>query len=236
MTCCHQQRRGQRADGSRKICWDTLSLSKQNCSGSTVCWSADGAPKGVRTVAETPLLFLSISPRVAANRLFSARDSPLILTLIAGILLSKCKASCSEGEGLLRIVSAPRSLERYKYQKNHAATSSTEAYLMLDACLDSSLVLVCYNEEAILENNVRQTFQILDQTTFSYEILFVDDCSRDRTRELIDRVIRENPERRLTRIFHEKNKGRGSTVADGMRAASGEIGGYIDLDLEVHAR
>jgi glycosyltransferase involved in cell wall biosynthesis len=107
---------------------------------------------------------------------------------------------------------------------------------MLDACLDSSLVLVCYNEEAILENNVRQTFQILDQTTFSYEILFVDDCSRDRTRELIDRVIRENPERRLTRIFHEKNKGRGSTVADGMRAASGEIGGYIDLDLEVHAR
>jgi len=37
-------------------------------------------------------------------------------------------------------------------------------------------------------------------------------------------------------ILHEKNQGRGAAVTDGFRAAKGEIAGYIDVDLEVHAR
>jgi glycosyltransferase involved in cell wall biosynthesis len=102
--------------------------------------------------------------------------------------------------------------------------------------LDLSLVLPCYNEEVVIEDSVAQIVDALDNTRYSYEIIFVDDCSRDRTRELIDRVIERYPGKRMSKIFHEENKGRGGTVSDGIRAAQGEVVGFIDIDLEVHAR
>jgi glycosyltransferase involved in cell wall biosynthesis len=59
---------------------------------------------------------------------------------------------------------------------------------MSGTSLDLSLVLPCYNEERVLEESVAEIVEVLDDTRYSYEIIFVDDCSEDRTRELIDRV------------------------------------------------
>lgn len=99
-----------------------------------------------------------------------------------------------------------------------------------------SLVLACYNEESLILDSVEQILEVLDGSPWAYEVIFVDDCSRDRTRELIDQIIADHPHHRLRRIFHEKNVGRGGTVMEGMRLGEGEIVGYIDIDLEVHAR
>ncbi|MFQ5716098.1 MAG: glycosyltransferase [Nitrospinales bacterium] len=105
-----------------------------------------------------------------------------------------------------------------------------------DNPIDLSLVVACYNEETILAKNLGIIFEELDQTRYSYEIILVDDCSQDSTRQLIDQLIHENPDKNLKKIFHEKNAGRGKTVADGIRIARGKIAGYIDIDLEAHAR
>ena len=107
---------------------------------------------------------------------------------------------------------------------------------MSTAHLDLSLVLACYNEELVIEESVAQIVEVLDKTRYSYEIIFVDDCSKDGTREFIDRTIELYPDKKMLRIFHERNKGRGGTVADGIRAAHGYVAGFIDIDLEVHAR
>ncbi len=107
---------------------------------------------------------------------------------------------------------------------------------MRESALDLSLVIACYNEERLLEESMAQIFRVLDHSTFSYEVIFVDDGSQDRTRELIDQTISAYPDKRITRIFHARNQGRGGAVADGFRAACGEVAGYIDIDLEVHAR
>ena len=96
--------------------------------------------------------------------------------------------------------------------------------------------MACYNEEAILKESVRQTFEILEATSWNYEVIFVDDCSQDRTREIIDEILAENPEKNLSKLFHAQNTGRGRTVTDGIHMARGEVVGYIDIDLEVHAR
>jgi glycosyltransferase involved in cell wall biosynthesis len=101
---------------------------------------------------------------------------------------------------------------------------------------DLSLVIACYNEEPLLEDSVRQVIEILESTRWRYEIIFVDDCSRDGTREIIDGLLSRYPDKALRRIFHSHNKGRGGTVSDGIRAARGDVVGYIDIDLEVHAR
>lgn len=98
-----------------------------------------------------------------------------------------------------------------------------------------SVVLACYNEEEVLERSVAEIRDVLDELRRPWEIVFVDDVSRDRTREIIARLVGDDPERARA-ILHEKNRGRGATVTDGFRAARGEIAGYLDVDLEVHAR
>ena len=101
---------------------------------------------------------------------------------------------------------------------------------------DLSLVVACYNEEPLLETSVRQTFEVLDGMRATNEVIFVDDCSTDRTRDVIRRIIAAHPERALRAIEHAVNVGRGGTVADGIRAAAGTYVGFLDIDLEVHAR
>ena len=107
---------------------------------------------------------------------------------------------------------------------------------MSKSALDLSLVLACYNEELVIEDSVAEILEVLGDTRYSYELIFVDDCSKDRTRELIDRLVERYPGKMMSRIFHTVNKGRGGTVSDGIRAARGDVAGFIDIDLEVHAR
>jgi glycosyltransferase involved in cell wall biosynthesis len=102
--------------------------------------------------------------------------------------------------------------------------------------VDFTLVVACYNEEPILEASMAETFRVLDSLRWRCEVIFVDDHSRDRTVEVIERIVKAHPERALRTIFHPANVGRGGTVTDGIRAAAGRYVGFIDIDLEVHAR
>ncbi|MCK4351964.1 glycosyltransferase [candidate division WOR-3 bacterium] len=101
---------------------------------------------------------------------------------------------------------------------------------------DLSLIIACYNEEPILEQSIQEIIDILDISRFSYEIIFVDDCSEDSTRQIIDTIIKRYKNKRFRKLFHEKNTGRGGAVTDGFRMAEGKVAGFIDIDLEVHAR
>jgi glycosyltransferase involved in cell wall biosynthesis len=99
-----------------------------------------------------------------------------------------------------------------------------------------SVVLACYNEEEILEASFLELRNTLGLLNRSFEIVIVDDVSRDRTRPLIERIVAANRDLDVRVILHERNQGRGATVTDGFRAARGEIAGYLDIDLEVHCR
>jgi glycosyltransferase involved in cell wall biosynthesis len=96
---------------------------------------------------------------------------------------------------------------------------------------DLSLILPCYNEELIFWENVREILATLRLSRLTYEVVFVDDVSRDRTREFIARICKNNPGCRA--LYHKRNTGRGRTVMDGIRASKGKVVGYIDIDLEV---
>jgi glycosyltransferase involved in cell wall biosynthesis len=98
------------------------------------------------------------------------------------------------------------------------------------------VVLACYNEEETLAQSFPEIVGSLEDTGRSFEILFVDDASRDRTRDIIRSLVDAHPRLALRALFHEVNQGRGATVTDGFRAARGEIAGFLDVDLEVHSR
>ncbi len=99
-----------------------------------------------------------------------------------------------------------------------------------------SLVLACYNEAEHLESSFEEIRETLEQTQWPFEVIFVDDKSRDGTREILHAIQDAHPNLPLRLLLHEENKGRGATVADGFRAARGTITGYLDIDLEVHCR
>jgi glycosyltransferase involved in cell wall biosynthesis len=101
---------------------------------------------------------------------------------------------------------------------------------------DLSLVLACYNETQIFEWSIREIIGVLDASKYDYEVIFVEDKSKDNTPFLIREAISEFQGRPLRAIFHEKNTGRGRAVTDGIYLAEGRVVGYIDVDLEVHAR
>ena len=98
-----------------------------------------------------------------------------------------------------------------------------------------TVVLACYNEEETLAESFQEIWKTLSDFNRGFEILFVDDVSRDRTREIIAGIVERHPGQ-VRALYHERNQGRGATVTDGFRAARGEIVGFLDVDLEVHSR
>ena len=101
---------------------------------------------------------------------------------------------------------------------------------------DVSVVIACYNEEPHLAASFAEIVSTMADMRRPFEIVFVDDCSRDRTRDVIRALVEAHPEVPTQVLLHERNKGRGGTVTDGFRAARGAITGYLDVDLEVHSR
>ena len=98
---------------------------------------------------------------------------------------------------------------------------------------DVSIIIACYNEENLLENNIKEIQKVMDSTIYSYELVFVDDKSKDKTRDVIIRITKDKSN--MQYAFHRKNIGRGGTVSDGIRISRGKIVGFLDIDLEVDA-
>ena len=101
--------------------------------------------------------------------------------------------------------------------------------------MELSLVLPCYDEAEHIDRSVPRLLSFLDAMALDYEVVFVDDASRDDTRERLARLVARNPDHRLRVLHHARNRGRGAAVRDGFLAARGEILGYLDVDLEVDA-
>lgn len=89
-----------------------------------------------------------------------------------------------------------------------------------------SLILPCYSETDVFAGSVSRIVDVLRSSKLRYEIIFVDDGSRDGTQCLIKLT-------HFRAIYHQKNMGKGKTVADCIVAAKGTVVGYIDIDCEV---
>ncbi|HEX2910520.1 MAG TPA: glycosyltransferase [Chloroflexia bacterium] len=103
--------------------------------------------------------------------------------------------------------------------------------------LDISIIIACYNERPVLRDSVTRIVDVMNGSKYarSYELIFVDDVSRDNTVDIILELMEKYRDIPMRLIRHERNKGRGRTVMDGFEAARGRIMGFLDIDLETPA-
>jgi glycosyltransferase involved in cell wall biosynthesis len=92
-----------------------------------------------------------------------------------------------------------------------------------------SLVIPCYNEEKTLESCVASVLAIKDDT-LDLEIIIVDDCSKDASYSVAQRIAARTPGIRLLR--HERNKGKGAALRTGFVHATGDFVAVQDADRE----
>ena len=92
-----------------------------------------------------------------------------------------------------------------------------------------SLVFPAWNEEEYIEKAVFKATKALKNLTNNYEIIIVDDGSIDRTKEIAEKLARED--RHLKVLRHKTNQKLGKTLRTGISAAQKDLILYSDIDL-----
>ena len=97
-----------------------------------------------------------------------------------------------------------------------------------------SLVLPAYNEQEVIEQAILEADEALAEITDDYEILVIDDGSRDATRERALCAAKHRPAVRV--ISHETNRGYGAALRTGFQAATKDYVGFSDADCQFNLR
>jgi glycosyltransferase involved in cell wall biosynthesis len=92
-----------------------------------------------------------------------------------------------------------------------------------------SVILPCYNEEAILEENFKIINDYLLNSSYNYEILIINDGSSDRTGELANELEKKIEHVRV--IHHPCNLNLGRALQTGFQNSKGDILVVMDIDL-----
>lgn len=93
-----------------------------------------------------------------------------------------------------------------------------------------SIIVPAYNEEENIEKTASAISGIMEENDIPYELLFVDDGSRDRTFELIEGLSEENPS--IRGLSFSRNFGKEGAIFAGLRHCRGDCAVVIDCDLQ----
>ena len=93
-----------------------------------------------------------------------------------------------------------------------------------------SVILPAYNEEKMIEKAGTVIGRILEEQKIPYEIVFVDDGSKDRTWAEIDRTAVNNPH--IAGVHFSRNFGKESAMLAGLANAKGDCCVVMDCDLQ----
>lgn len=94
-----------------------------------------------------------------------------------------------------------------------------------------SIIIPAYNEENTIELILDKVLNV-DLGEILKEIIIVNDCSKDKTREIIEQYIIDHSDKDIRLINQVKNSGKGAALHKGIKNANGEYLIIQDADLE----
>ncbi|MCD6486113.1 MAG: glycosyltransferase family 2 protein [Syntrophobacterales bacterium] len=95
-----------------------------------------------------------------------------------------------------------------------------------------SIIIPAYNEEFTIHLILDKIKAVRLLNEIQKEIIIVNDCSTDDTKEAIQKYIYDNQDVRIRYFEHEVNKGKGAALHTGISKATGEYLIIQDADLE----
>ena len=95
-----------------------------------------------------------------------------------------------------------------------------------------SVIMPVYDEKATILEIVRRVMEL----PIDKELVIVDDCSTDGTREILKEQIMEKDDSSIKVLFHDRNIGKGAGIRTGLQEVTGELTSIQDADLEYNPR
>ncbi len=94
-----------------------------------------------------------------------------------------------------------------------------------------SVVIPVYNEEAVLEILYKRLFEALDKLNKTYEVIFINDGSRDKSIEILENFYQRRPEQ-VRVIDFNGNFGQHMAIMAGFEKVRGDFVITMDADLQ----
>ncbi len=102
--------------------------------------------------------------------------------------------------------------------------------MILNNKVECSVVVPVYNEEQVVAETYKRLKNVMDTTGLSYEIIFVNDGSRDKTVQIIEDICSKDTHIKL--IDFSRNFGHQIAITAGMDFSCGDAVVVIDADLQ----
>ncbi|HOK40245.1 MAG TPA: glycosyltransferase family 2 protein [bacterium] len=96
--------------------------------------------------------------------------------------------------------------------------------------IDLSVIIPLYNEEQVIDELYQRLKSVLENLKKEYEIIFINDCSRDKTLDKLKTIAQKD--RRVKIISFKRNFGQTAALAAGFDYASADIIISMDGDLQ----
>lgn len=93
-----------------------------------------------------------------------------------------------------------------------------------------TVVIPAHNEEENISNTTQTIRELLDKESIPFEVLFIDDGSKDTTYSLIEKE--HTTDKRIRGIKFSRNFGKEAAILAGLREAKGDCTAVIDCDLQ----
>jgi len=97
-----------------------------------------------------------------------------------------------------------------------------------------TVAMPAYNEAENIAAMIEDVIQVMSTLTDDYEVIAVDDGSRDGTGEVVKSLAEQHPQVRL--VSHGVNQGYGAAVFSGLTSASKELVFFTDSDRQFDLR
>ncbi len=95
-----------------------------------------------------------------------------------------------------------------------------------------SLVIPCFNEEGNVEIFFNAAREAMKGYTDNFELIFVNDGSRDKTSENLRKIFENNKDVKIKIINFSRNFGKEAAMYAGLKASKGEYTTIIDADMQ----